>query len=436
MSARFHRGGWEVRWRDSAGKQRSRRFPEEGHARAFDEALAEVSPVARRADTARHGRSGGIYSYETAAGVRWRVVYRRSDGTQTTKRGFTSERAARDARRRLVEQVERGEVRHTKETFGGYWARWLTHRRPYLEPGTWSGYQIHGRKRLLPAFGALGLGEITVDTVRSFAAELAEAAEAGELAIKTANNTLGTLAICLNDAVKDGLIVANPALLVGRLPPAHIERDYLRLKEIPRYLDACSDVYRPLAEALIGSGLRISEALALRPADLELDSTGGRIIVYRSRKRGGLGSTKSDRFRSVEIGPGLSVVLRGLSAIRTEAGSEFLFVMPVRERRFSQGRWESAGSERPFDRTTVSRDWHKHALQDAALRDMPLHALRHTAAASWLAAGNSLMYVQRQLGHADIATTERYYGHLERHVLATGAVATEDAIARAAGRVD
>jgi integrase len=108
--------------------------------------------------------------------------------------------------------------------------------------------------------------------------------------------------------------------------------------------------------------------------------------------------------------------------------------MPVRDRRFAQGRWESADPARPFDRTTVSRDWHKHALQDAALRDMPLHALRHTAARSWLAAGNSLMYVQRQLGHADIGTTERYYGHLERHVLAAGAVATEEAIARAAGR--
>jgi HEPN domain-containing protein len=86
-----------------------------------------------------------------------------------------------------------------------------------------------------------------------------------------------------------------------------------------------------------------------------------------------------------------------------------------------------------MDRTTVSRDWHKHALQNATLRDMPLHALRHTAAA-WLAAGNSLMYVQPQLGHADTSTTEHYYGHLERHVLGAGALATEDAITRAAVR--
>ena len=143
----------------------------ENAARVFDEAIAEVAPAARRADTARHGRSGGVYSYATASGTRWRFVYRRTDGTQTTKRGFASERAARDARRRLIEQVERGEVRHTKETFGGCWERWLTRRRPYLEPGTWIGYEIHRRLRLVPAFGSRSLGELSVDDVRGFVAD-------------------------------------------------------------------------------------------------------------------------------------------------------------------------------------------------------------------------------------------------------------------------
>ena len=172
--------------------------------------------------------------------------------------------------------------------------------------------------------------------------------------------------------------------------------------------------------------------------DLELESTGGVIVVYRSRKRGeAVGSTKSDRFRAVEIGPALTEVLRDHLARKAEstAGDQaqaHVFVMPVRARKREHGRWASEGAGEPMDRTTISRDWHKAALQDAGLRDMPLYALRHTAAAAWLAAGNSLMYVQRQLGHADIGTTERYYGHLERHVLAAGAAATEEAIARAA----
>ncbi len=166
MSVSHHRGGWEVRWRDATGKRRARRFASEDAARAFDEAIAEISPAARRADTAKHGRSDGVYPYTTADGMRWRFVCRRSDGTQTSKRGFTSERAARDARRRLIEQVERGEVRHTKETFGAYSARWLARRRPYLELGTWTGYEINGRKRLLPAFGSFGLGELSVEAIR------------------------------------------------------------------------------------------------------------------------------------------------------------------------------------------------------------------------------------------------------------------------------
>jgi integrase len=340
-------------------------------ARVFDEALAEVSPAARRTDTARYGRSGGVYSYRTADGVRWRFVYRRSDGTQTTKRGFASERAARDARRRLTEQVERGEVRHTKETFGGYWERWLARRKPYPEAGTWTGYEIAGRKRLVPAFGARPLGELSVDDIREFVAELADEVEAGELAAKTVNNALGTLVVCLNSAVDDGLLRVNPALRVQRLPPAHLEREYLRLDEIPRYLDACSNAYRPLAELLIGSGLRISEALALRVSDLELEETGGAVVVYRSRKSGAVGSAKSDRFRSVEIGPGLCVVLRDQVARRAElaAGDRaaaVLFVMPVRTAKRSKGRWESAGVGRSLDRNTVSRDWHKQALEDAA----------------------------------------------------------------------
>ena len=437
MSVRQDRGAWEVRWRDDSGRRRARRFQSEEAARGFDQSVRGPSPSSSETGPATYGSGGGVYAYRTSAGVRWRFVYRRTDGTQTTKRGFLSEKAARDARRRLIEQIERGEVRHTRETFETYWTRWIERRRPYLEANTWRAYDVDGRKRLLPALGPMPLGRIGVDDVRGLVADLAEAVAAGDVAAKTVNNALGTLVVCLNAAVEDGLIARNPALRVGRLPPAHIEREYLRLHEIPLYLDSCADVYRPLAELLIGTGMRISEALALRVGDLDLEPTGGLVTVYRSRKRDTVGSTKSDRFRSVEIGPGLAAVLRDQLARRAElvagpAVGAHLFVMPVRVRKQDRGRWASTGEPEPMDRNTVSTVWHKHALQDAGLRDMPLHSLRHTAAAAWLAAGNSLMYVQRQLGHSDIATTERYYGHLERHVLAAGAVATEEAIARAA----
>ena len=58
----------------------------------------------------------------TRSGTRWRYVVRRSDGSMTSKRGFTSESGARDARRRMIEQVARREIVHTDMTFGEFWA--------------------------------------------------------------------------------------------------------------------------------------------------------------------------------------------------------------------------------------------------------------------------------------------------------------------------
>jgi hypothetical protein len=48
-----------------------------------------------------------------------------------------------------------------------------------------------------------------------------------------------------------------------------------------------------------------------------------------------------------------------------------MFVTPVREARHDKGRWASKPTMGPIDRGTVSRAWHKEALQDAGLRDMP-----------------------------------------------------------------
>ena len=201
---------------------------------------------------------------------------------------------------------------------------WLAQRRPYLEPNAWRAYEVDGRKRLLPAFERHRARQARPSTAceSGWTTRLRDV-EAEEVAAKTINNTLGTLVVCLNAAVKDRVIASNPALGIERLPSAHIEHDYLRLHEIPLYLDTCIAIYRPLAEVLVSAGLRISEAIALQIADLELEKAGGFIVVYRSHKkahtrRATSGSTEGDRFRSVEIGPALSRTLQDQLACRAE----------------------------------------------------------------------------------------------------------------------
>ena len=77
----------------------------------------------------------------------------------------------------------------------------------------------------------------------------------------------------------------------------------------------------------------------------------------------------------------------------------------------------------------ISGQMHKQSLRRAGLRQsLRLHDLRHTTAASRLACGLPLIYVQRQLGHASIKTTEKAYGHLEENYLRGAAERVEAAI--------
>jgi integrase len=376
-------------------------------------------------------RSGdSIYAYETKEGTRYRFVYRDPSGKQSQKRGFTSRTAAKRERERIISQVRRGELRVSRQTFGEYWDHYLVRRKPYLEAGTWNDYASQGRKRLLPRFGDVKLTALRAPDIEDWLVELAGE---GQWSTKTLNNALKTLVVCLNHAMREGLIPSNPAAVVPALPDDYIERDYLRLNEINLYLDTCSAECRPLAETLIGSGMRISEALGLTIEDVLLDK--GAIIVYRSAKgRGRIGHTKSKRFRRVEIGPKLVSVLRQVIENRGDVSPKSpLFVTPPRNGRSGHGGWSGGRVGEPLERSIVSSSWHKAALQDAGLRDMPLHSLRHTAAAAWLATGHPLFYVQRQLGHSQITTTERIYAHLEETFMRSAAAETEEAIARAGG---
>jgi integrase len=282
-------------------------------------------------------------------------------------------------------------------TFAERFDAWLAEHRPRIEPGTHRDYRVHGERRLKPFFGAMKPAAVTPTDVRRYVAELVAG---GELSPKTINNSLAVLRVFFAHLVEDGDVARNPARSAPgareriKLPAAHREMDYLRLEEIPRHLDACEDVYRPLAATLIATGLRISEALGLTWEDIDLDRRSLRLM--RSIKAAGTGSTKGDRARPVDFGPRLHAVLTELGPA---AGRTAVFRGP-------------RGGE--LSRSDVSRDLHKRALEDAGLRSsLRLHDLRHTAAASWLAAGLPLIYVQRQLGHASITTTEQVYGHLE-----------------------
>jgi integrase len=164
-----------------------------------------------------------------------------------------------------------------------------------------------------------------------------ESARSGAIGAKTINNSLIVLRVALGHALDDGLIARNPAASTGgareriKVAVQQPTMDFLRLSEIPVYLEACSVTYRPLAELLIACGLRMSEALELTWSHVDFE--GAVLLVTASRKPGRgpadvSGSTKGDRFRGVEFGPRIGKFFKTCAPARAS-----------RERRTRAPRW-------------------------------------------------------------------------------------------------
>lgn len=372
---------------------------------------------------------GGVYQDEATG--RWFIVMRPPGATKTTTRRRApdgSQLRTRDealvARGQWEAHMASGAVAVGRERFDGYWPHYLRHAKAEMTRGSWDDLRAHGNKRLLPFFSGMQLNRIGVDDVREWRATMHEAVEAGEWAPKTINNARIALLGCCRMAVADRLMAHNPVLDVKPLQIDFTERPYLRIGQINGYVDACAAHYRPLASFLLGTGARISEAIALTLTDLDLD--GGAVRIHKQRSRDetlATRPTKGRNFRTVAIGPGLVAVLRDMLALRAEYGVRddgWLFLCPPAKR----GRRVSMAEVRPPHRKTV-HDWHEQALEDAGYPDMPLHGLRHTAAAAWLGTGRSLEFVRAQLGHSSVKITSDYYGHLEEQFRSAGAADTE-----------
>jgi integrase len=174
--------------------------------------------------------------------------------------------------------------------------------------------------------------------------------------------------------------------------------------EIGRLIESTAPKYRPLVATLTFAGLRISEALGLRWADVDLD--GGQLHVrgQLDHKRRDRAETKtSNSNRSVVLMPALGRMLaehRLPSGFSSESDPVFATV---------------AG--KPLNRDNVRTRILGPALKRAGLdrNDLPklrTHDLRHCFASLLIAGGASVVFVSSQLGHGSPAVTLAIYSHL------------------------
>ncbi len=159
-------------------------------------------------------------------------------------------------------------------------------------------------------------------------------------------------------------------------------------------MDACPDTpvgarTRALIALLYRSGLRISEALALRPKDL--DAEAGTVRVLRG---------KGGKSRTVGMDP------RGFAELRFWLSVRRAHRVPADAPLFCSLRGQQISS-------AVVRSLLPRLAQEAGIaKRVHAHGLRHAIAAEMRAEGVEIGVISKQLGHSSIATTARYVDHL------------------------
>ena len=141
------------------------------------------------------------------------------------------------------------------------------------------------------------------------------------------------------------------------------------------------------------TGLRTGETIALRLSDVQLDKD--RVFVRRSLSRGVLKTPKTDKYRWVDLLPPAKAAL--ISQIELLGAPDgWVFPNP-----FTRKRWANSSK--------IAKRW-KRALDKAHVRYRRPYQTRHTYASMMLSAGENIMYVASQMGHADWSMLVQVYG--------------------------
>jgi integrase len=203
-------------------------------------------------------------------------------------------------------------------------------------------------------------------------------------------------------AVRRGWLAENP---VSKLEPA--EKPHwtpqkvaiLEGDELARFL-AHAGPQRPIFEFLAYTGLRIGEALGLTWSDIDFDA--GLIRVHRqlSRRREHAPLKTEAGRREVVLAPAVAKLLReGWLASPNKAPDAFVFSNTL-------GRSLDCRDVGEAFRATVNRSG------ITVIGRLSLHSLRHGYASLLIAEGLNVVFVSRQLGHANPTVTLSTYAHL------------------------
>ena len=303
----------------------------------------------------------------------------RRTGSRDVNLGDPGKIAAADARRKAVAELDAAKTdRVNGPLFRDYAEEFMRRQPRRWKPSTQERNRHFLDRYLLPFFADKRVGEIARSDVRRWF-------DAMSPTPANANRTLPVLSVMMTQAELWNLRPhgSNPCRNIRRYPVKPRER-FLSLEELKRLgfvLDHAEDTQAAAAiRLLLFTGARSSEITGLKWAWIR-----GTRAVLPDSKTGP---------KTIQLPPPARAVLKGLP-------ENVIFVFPNRR---GDGPMKDFGQR-----------WAK-LRRIAALDDVRIHDLRHTYASHAVMSGLELYTVGRLLGHADVATTERYAHLADTHM--------------------
>jgi integrase len=347
--------------------------------------------------------NGGMYS-------KFCIDAEGPDGSTVTKQvkkflgnvSQMSERAARREHARIMDAVnsQRGSLAPLPkgQTFTDAVNKWRSAIAPNLSPGTVRAYESNLRTHILPRFAQCALHEMGLHSLQQFATDLRKA----ELSGKTVENIFGAMFAVVDYAEKCGTKVAKARFKDLQLGTTTRETPvpFFTREQTALIIEAAKEPFKTLFTIAWFTGMRAGEILALTLDDL--DFTNKTVNVNKSADDNTRQIRQPKTKASVALLPmpsALEAVLRDYIRQWKPNPTGILFA--------------TRNGLRPRSRDNVVKCGLKPVLRKLGIPSAHtgLHAFRHGLATELLESNAPLTALQRQMRHADIATTLRIYTH-------------------------
>lgn len=349
-----------------------------------------------------------IKPYELGTGssarerTRYRVVYRRPDGKQTSKSGFKTKREAELFVASVEVSKAKGEYVSPSDgavPVGALADGWLRRKKALLKTSAYQPLESSWRNHVRPVWGEVAVKDVHKSDVQVWVAELltgsieSQRKPLGATSVIRAHEVLAGI---LENAVTDRLILVNPVRGVDLPRKTRKPNVYLSHDDVFRLAGLTG---RPeLVLTLAYTGIRWGEAAGLQVKHVNFERR--RLSIERNlvEVQGGkvdITTPKNGKSRSVPFPAFLEPHLREMCKAKLASAS--VFTEP-----------DGGTLKRPNSR----RGWFVSAVRKAGLEHLTPHDLRHSAASFAVSSGAHVKAVQRMLGHQSAAMTLDRYADL------------------------